>query len=80
MAAPPPAFSEYDVPLGISRANGPPRPAPRPPRKSPQMTTYFVRRLKDDNNVVINRAAIALSRLRDSDATLPLIEVLWRIL
>ncbi|HND56329.1 MAG TPA: hypothetical protein PLV92_28120, partial [Pirellulaceae bacterium] len=44
--------------------------------KSPQMTTYFVRRLKDDNNVVINRAAIALSRLRDSDATLPLIDVL----
>ena len=40
--------------------------------KSPQMTTYFVRRLKDDDNILINRAAAALSRLKDRDATLPL--------
>ncbi|MCO6458304.1 MAG: HEAT repeat domain-containing protein [Pirellulaceae bacterium] len=36
----------------------------------------FTKALKDDNNAVVNRAAAGLGRLRDEDATLPLIEAL----
>jgi hypothetical protein len=45
-------------------------------RPVPAFTDYFVSRLRDKENVVINRAAMALGRLKDRRAIGPLIEVL----
>lgn len=45
-------------------------------RKSSALTDVFVRKLRDDNPVMIRRAAVALGHLLDPEATLPLIEAL----
>lgn len=45
-------------------------------RKNSALVDHFIRKLKDDNPVVIDRAAEALGRLRDPAATKPLIDVL----
>jgi hypothetical protein len=39
-------------------------------------TDYFISRLKDKENVVVNRAALALGKLKDRKAVVPLIEAL----
>ena len=44
--------------------------------KNPQFTTALTRLLKDDKNVVVNRAALALGKLGDPAATMPLIDAL----
>ena len=43
---------------------------------SPQLVGSIARRLKDDNNAVINRAAVALGRLGDASVTPALIDSL----
>ena len=45
-------------------------------RPSPGFTDYFVGRLHDKENHIINRAAMALNRLKDKKAMAPLIEAL----
>lgn len=44
--------------------------------KSGQITTALCRMLRDENNVVVQRAATVLGRFQDPDATLPLIDAL----
>ena len=46
------------------------------PRKTPSVVEAYVRRLKDPNNVRVNRAATALARLDEPSAIGPLIEAL----
>lgn len=45
-------------------------------RPIPVFTDYFVSRLTDKENYVVNRAALALGRLKDRKAIVPLIEAL----
>lgn len=45
-------------------------------RPSPAVTDYYIGRLRDKENVIINRAALALGRLKDRKAIVPLMEVL----
>jgi hypothetical protein len=45
-------------------------------RPMPSFTDYFVSRLTDKENVVVNRAALALGRLKDRKSIVPLIEAL----
>lgn len=45
-------------------------------RPSPALTDYFVGRLHDKENRIINRAALALGKLKDKKAIAPLIEAL----
>ncbi|MGH7137096.1 MAG: hypothetical protein ACREHD_15250, partial [Pirellulales bacterium] len=45
-------------------------------RPVPVFTDYFVSRLTDKENYVVNRAALALGRLKDRKAVVPLIEAL----
>jgi hypothetical protein len=45
-------------------------------RPSPALTDYFVSRLHDKENTVVNRAALALGKLKDRKAIAPLIEAL----
>jgi HEAT repeat protein len=45
-------------------------------RPAPAFTDYFVSRLHDKDNAIINRAALALGRLNDRKAIAPLIEAL----
>jgi hypothetical protein len=45
-------------------------------RPSPAFTDYFVSRLHDKENTVINRAGLALGKLKDRKAIAPLIEAL----
>ncbi|MFM8250433.1 MAG: HEAT repeat domain-containing protein [Planctomycetota bacterium] len=44
--------------------------------KSEQITIALCRLLRDENNVVVQRAAVALGRFQDPSATLPLIDAL----
>lgn len=46
------------------------------PYASPQLATAVARRLRDDNNSVVNRAAIVLGRLGDVSVTAALIDAL----
>ncbi|MBN1590056.1 MAG: HEAT repeat domain-containing protein [Pirellulales bacterium] len=44
--------------------------------KRPDTVAYFVRMLKDKDNVIINRAAVALAYMKDKSAIRPLIDAL----
>lgn len=44
--------------------------------RSAQLVASVARRLKDENNLIVNRAALVLGRLGDVSATIPLIEAL----
>ena len=45
-------------------------------RPVPSFTDFYIDRLQDKNNPIVNRAAIALGRLKDRSAVLPLIDAL----
>ena len=44
--------------------------------KSPEVVGYFVGKLKDKDNHLVNRAGVALARMKDPTATGPLIDAL----
>jgi len=44
--------------------------------KRPEVVAYFIRMLGDKDNVIVNRAAVALAHMKDKSATGPLIEAL----
>ena len=46
------------------------------PKKRPEVTSYFVAKLKDKKNEIVNLAGIALGRMKDPAAIGPLIEAL----
>jgi hypothetical protein len=45
-------------------------------RKLPDVTAYFVGKLKDKDNVIVNRAAVGLGRMKDPTSVGPLIAAL----
>jgi len=45
-------------------------------KKRPEVISYFVRKLKDKSNSIVNLAAVALGRMKDLSAVGPLIDAL----
>ncbi len=43
----------------------------------PEVVAYFVRKLKDKDNAVVNLAAVGLGRMKDPSAIGPLIDAVW---
>ena len=44
--------------------------------KTPEVVSYFIGRLRDKNNIMVNRAGVALSFMKDPSSIRPLIDAL----